>query len=48
MKGQVIYITGTPGSWKPVPSVEAGTGRTGNNMGTYRQFQREPDSDYSE
>ena len=48
MKGQVIYIRAGPGSWKPVPSVEAGKGRTGNNMGTYRQFQREPGSDSSE
>ena len=28
--------------------MEAGKGRTGNYMGTYRQFQREPGSDYSE
>ena len=48
MKGQVIYIRAGPGSWKPVPSVEAGKGRTGNNIGTYYQFQREPGSDYSE
>ena len=48
MNGQVFYIRAGPGSWKPVPSVEAGKGWTGNNMGTYHQFQREPGSDYSE
>ena len=48
IKSQVIYIRAGPGSWKPVPSVEAGKGKTGNNMGTYHQFQREPGSDYSE